>query len=404
MKKIDAFIHEYNDCQLKATEKFPPFVVREFSPLTFLSVRTGYTTEINKASELWKFADCMHETRYEENLNLLGDALSQREFELLEGIVLDVLRLTSDISNPVVVKNALTRALLHLRCIRAIAKQRGKQLNELKVLEIGPGSGYLGLICNKEHINYYGLEITQSLYVYQHFLWTNLGNKVLKECTITDDISKESFVHIPWWTFVDEKLILPNFDIVVINHAVNEIPPMGFKFEIQRLLDSFDQGVLMVEKWGGGPYSENCEYLDDIGALFLHQSHIPNSKYLPVSILKIPKLYKSDSITEEVDGFYKKLVSKIKGYLRYLLNKVAFLFILKEIRGLYKKFDSRRIINKFYFAEITTEVSVFFEMVREKINKKKIDQFYFDLKSKGYNIHTKDEEFFRFINKKNPSI
>jgi hypothetical protein len=404
MKKIDTFIQQYNNHQIDSIEKFPPYVVREFTPLTFLSVNTSYRTEIKKSTELWKFADCMQETRYEENLQLLGGALSQREFDLSQEIVLKVLGLTLEIGNPVVVKNSLTRALLHLRCIKAIAKFKGKQLDQLKILEIGPGSGYLGLICNLENINYYGLEITQSLYVYQHFLWSNLGSKILKECFLPEDVSRESFAHIPWWTFVDEKLILPKFDIVVMNHVVNEISPMGFRFEIQRLLDSFDQGILMVEKWGGGLYSENCEYLDNIGVSFLHQSHVSNSKYLPVSILKFPKSNSSDSISNDVEAFYKKLGLKTKRYLKHLINDMGFFYILKEIKDLCKIVLLRRRINKFYSSEIITNMSVFFKMDREQISKEDLDKFYLDLKLNGYNIHTKDEEFLRFIRKNNPDI
>jgi hypothetical protein len=97
---------------------------------------------------------------------------------------------------------------------------------------------------------------------------------------------------------------------------------------------------------------------------------------------------------------------KIKINLQFLKDTQNlmdhFFYILKEIKDLCKIVLLRRRINKFYSSEIITNMSVFFKMDREQISKEDLDKFYLDLKLNGYNIHTKDEEFLRFIRKNNP--
>jgi hypothetical protein len=132
-------IDRYFELNLKATEDLSPFVVREFSPSTFH--RFNYSTEIRQKSDLWKFADCQHENRFNENIDLLGGAISQREFEWIKEISVKVLELTADMNHPVVVKNSITRAVLHLRAILGAAAVKGKQsekLSEWYLPRIGP--------------------------------------------------------------------------------------------------------------------------------------------------------------------------------------------------------------------------------------------------------------------------
>lgn len=74
-------IDRYYELNLKASEDFPPFVVREFSPSTFH--RFNYSTEIRQESDLWKFADCQYENRFNENIDLLG---GQSHKENLSGL------------------------------------------------------------------------------------------------------------------------------------------------------------------------------------------------------------------------------------------------------------------------------------------------------------------------------
>jgi len=85
MQSLQNFISIYNDLHSKAIEKFSPYLVREFNPQTFNNF--GYTTQISVSDELWKFADCMHENRYEENLKLLHYSLDANEFDQLKNFV-----------------------------------------------------------------------------------------------------------------------------------------------------------------------------------------------------------------------------------------------------------------------------------------------------------------------------
>lgn len=100
--------HEYDEYESEAIRKLPPYLVREFIPLTFHNY--GFQTRIKASDELWKFADSMQEFRFESNLNnLLGGGFTKTEFELVQQITELTVSFTERLGSPVVGRNALTR-------------------------------------------------------------------------------------------------------------------------------------------------------------------------------------------------------------------------------------------------------------------------------------------------------
>jgi len=397
MTDFQKTIDRYYELNAKALEDLPPFVVREFSPLTFQ--RFNYSTEVRQKSDLWKFADCQHENRFNENIDLLGGAISQREFDWIKEISVKVLELTADMNHPVVVKNSITRAVLHLRAILGAAALKGKKIEDLSVMEIGPGSGYLGLLCRKNKIKYWGCDVTQSLSLYQNYIWNELEPNSLRDGNNSNIQVDDQFVQLPWWLMTDRNFSLPCFDVVVINHAVNEISPMGFMFEIERLQNTFKNGLLLVEGWGGGSFHHNCFYLDELGATTLHQSHSTSSKYLAVSILQIPSTHSKCS-EDRVMEIKQSILYNLKELIKTIISGTNSYFIFRSIKNQLKEILKNKLLEKFYLNEIITKNSIFFIKKKESIPKSELLKFYDQLASNGVSFYSEDELFCNFIKSK----
>ena len=369
-------IQNYEDYQISAIKKFAPYVVREFLPLTFHDVQ--FQANIQDLSELWKFTDSQQEFRFHENLKLLNGGLTKDEFELFRRATQTIVDFSSSMNKPVFGRNALTRSFISLRAIHGIAKSMNKQLKDIKILEIGPGSGYLGLILGLMDVGvkYWSLEVTQSLYLYQNHIWRRaLGDKVFEYLDVTNPPSQnqEEFVHIPWWTWANYNSKIPNVDILVINHAVNEISPKGFMHLMAKLSSNLETLQMVVEGWGGGRYHSNLETLLHSGfnLTHSHHDHHPNSKYLPVSVGNFEnKINKEFSLAEKMMAVFSKRLAKHYG--------------------------SHLIQKQFYHSQKIHQISKFF---LNPVPTKKIDTLddFYDTYGKTVSRWTDDEIFGNYI-------
>lgn len=135
--------------------------MRAFTPITFRNL--GFNTEIKSKDELWKYIDTQHEGRYFENMALLGGGITESEFELLQEAVDICMKFTKTIGKELIPINALTRSLISYRAINSYYTSLNKAPS---VLEIGAGSGYLGLLCGISGWWYSSLDVTKSLITY----------------------------------------------------------------------------------------------------------------------------------------------------------------------------------------------------------------------------------------------
>lgn len=197
----------------------------------------------------------------------------------------------------------------------------------------------------------------------------------------------------------DRNFSLPCFDVVVINHAVNEISSMGFMFEIERLRNTLKNGLLLVEGWGGGSFHHNCFYLDELSATLLHQSHSVSSKYLAVSLLQIPSAY-SESSEDRVMEIEQSILHKLKESIKTMISNTHIYFIFRSIKNQLKKILKNKVLEKFYLNEIITKNSIFFIKKKESIPKSELLKFYDQLASNGVSFYSEDELFCNFIKNK----
>lgn len=222
------FIQNYTQVENENLSLTSNFLARAFVPVTFRNL--GFNTEIKSENELWKYIDTQHEGRYDKNLSLLNYALTADEFELLKEALNICIKFTKSLNKELIPRNALSRSLISYRAINSFSKN----LNTIpSVLEIGPGSGYLGLLCGISGWRYSAIDVSKSLVTYQNSLWNFAGFKV-KFAEVGFTYSDSDFLQIPWWVWCKPVLPLPEREILVANHVIQEMTPLSLSHTIKR--------------------------------------------------------------------------------------------------------------------------------------------------------------------------
>ena len=216
----------------------------------------------------------------------------------------------------------MTRSLISYRAIKSYCESLAQIPS---VLEVGPGSGYLGLLCGISGWQYSSLDVTQSLITYQNALWNFAGFKTkFAEAGIT--YSDSEFMQIPWWIWVDTKNSLPKRKILVANHVIQEMTPFSLAFTIKRS-KNIGAEYILAEGLGYGKYQNNINIINK-NSVLIHYNSLKSS-YQKVWIWKIDykdKLDNADflkstpkSKKEFVIGFFLK--NKILANLYRRINK-----------------------------------------------------------------------------------
>jgi hypothetical protein len=231
----------------------PNRVIEAFHPETFSA--TGYPVHIRDEGELWRYVDVMHETRLEQTVNQVLGGLTDEEFALFGRAVRFMIGFTqAQFGHALRCENALLRAMNIYRYIKA--------LKPSTVMELGPGSGYLGLLLILDGIGYIACENTQAFYLLQNRLWQAAAGVRFLELAedgrslreVLSGLPDAAAVHVPWWKVVDLDLAnLPgSLDVVTANHCLTEMQPNAMKYYL-RMASSLLQplpGAFVFEGWG----------------------------------------------------------------------------------------------------------------------------------------------------------
>jgi len=207
-------ILEYKKQEIEQIEKSSIFEIQGFSPFMFRN--EGIKVDIDKIYEIWKFLDSMHTSGYKNNVKLgLKDKITLEEINLVKYCLrksLDLLNKTNSekIFIPI---NSISRALISYRFI---TKQVDK--NE-KIIEWGPGSGFLGLMLLKSGYNYSAMDVAMGFYILQDILWS-------------EEIKKKDFKHYKWWEWIKEKDNI--YENIIATHMLAEMHPEALKFNLRR--------------------------------------------------------------------------------------------------------------------------------------------------------------------------
>ncbi len=245
---MENLVEKYNQAEREGRSTVSNRAIEAFSIELWNTI--GYPFKINNESELWRYHDVMQEGRFESNLRLISN-FTDHEFELLTKTARQILSFSErhfPIRNSG--KHALTRSLYQYQLIMKNRPHDGP----LKILEIGPGSGYLGMLLANDGHEYYAMDAAQAFYLYQKKLWSDVcGAGYFDYSEASSRPENARITHIPWWQFANLSIPLPNIDIVTINHALAEMHENAVKTIFARLYTMWgddDKKIVIAESLG----------------------------------------------------------------------------------------------------------------------------------------------------------
>jgi len=241
-------VNKYNQAEQAGRATVSNRAIECFSLEVFTTL--GYPCRIDDESELWRYHDVMQEGRFKQNLRLIS-SYSDHEFELVTKTAKQILSFSErhlPIRNSG--KHALTRSLYQYQLLMKHRPHDGP----LRILEIGPGSGYLGLLLANDGHQYFAMDAAQALYLYQKKLWSDIyGSDYFDYSESTSRLDTAKVTHIPWWRFANLSIPIPDVDIVTINHALCEMHPQAVKIIFARLYSAWgdtEKKLVLAESWG----------------------------------------------------------------------------------------------------------------------------------------------------------
>ena len=224
----------------------------------------GYPFKVDIESELWRYHDVMQEGRFKRNLRLIG-SYSEHEFDLVTKTAKQILGFSErhlPIRNSG--KHALTRSLYQYQLLMKHRPLDGP----LRILEIGPGSGYLGMLLANDGHQYFAMDAAQAFYLYQKKLWSDIyGADYFDYSEPSSRPDTAKITHIPWWQFANLSIPIPDVDIVTINHALAEMHPQAVKTIFARLYSAWgdtDKKMLLAESLGYDYFKRKQAMFTDI--------------------------------------------------------------------------------------------------------------------------------------------
>ena len=243
-------VAQYNEAELHGRATVSNTVIEAFA-LEVFSV-LGYPFKVGSEAELWRYHDSMQDGRFEGNLRLILD--SEHDFDLVRKTAKQIL----DFSERCLPfrscgKNALTRSLYQFQLIIKNRPHDGK----LKILEIGPGSGYLGILLANDGHEYFAMDAAQAFYLYQKKIWSHIFHADYFD--YSESVNRPintKITHLPWWRFADLSVALPEIDIVTVNHALAEMHENAVKLifsRLYRLWGDNSRRIVLAESLG-------CDY------------------------------------------------------------------------------------------------------------------------------------------------
>lgn len=251
----NAMIASYNAAELTGRRVIPNVAISAFSPEVFQLI--GYPHRIVDASELWRYHDVMQDGRLVVNLSLIGKAMDQ-QFEVVREAAAAIMRFSENsFGFRSAGKDMFSRAVYQYSLIEMALSGVPKPW---KVLEVGPGCGYLGVMLGLSGHSYVALEASQAFWIYQNALFGSVfGHEYANGLS---DEEESRIRHLPWWRFCTEGFELPSLTACTANHMLAEMNASALIHLTRKLASSQSDGFKIVaEDLGLCRYNEEHETL-----------------------------------------------------------------------------------------------------------------------------------------------
>ncbi len=238
----------YDKLEREALKTLPNRALQAFGCFAFNQF--GYPSRVGDASELWRFIDVMHEGNFEHHLKVLR-WVSEEELELASWLAKGTFEYsTRNFGRPLTGRHCITAALIQLRGMRRIEALP----KTTRVLELGPGSGFLSLLMAKVGYAVDTVEVSQAFALHQahffkHFLPESSASFADSQYEFDPSAAPElgCIRQIPWWSYGDNGPITQNYDLLTANHALAEFHPDGLLYMMKRF------GAMHFARWGRSP-------------------------------------------------------------------------------------------------------------------------------------------------------
>lgn len=260
----------YDNCESIGSSLLPIPLLMAYQPITFNS--TSYPVKIKHVEEILRYSDhnCEPETPilYSPNsiFKLVGyqNNFTHDEFDLVNELRQTISEsLGKDFDRPIKPLSNLLAQTGPFRVVSSIASSLSSE-TPISLFEIGPGVGYLGALSAYIGANYYSFDVTQSLYIWQNYLFSKISkNKFIDTFQDNKFHPNPSFnnIHLPWWQYVNflDNCSL-NVDIVYSNSNLGEMSPTALMIALnisKKMLEKSKIGLFYY--FSTGMTSQNSE-------------------------------------------------------------------------------------------------------------------------------------------------
>ena len=229
-------ISKYDKAEQQGRSLIPNRAIQAFGLDVFSAA--GYPYRIAQASELWRYHDVMHHGRFERNLALIGEDLDTGLLSTAKSAVNVLVSFSrSRFGFESAAKDMMSRAIYQFKLLSAALSGEPRPWT---VMEVGPGSGYLGLLLGLDGHKYIALEASQAFFIYQSTLYSDVFGDAYSDGL--DGDSGAQISHMPWWSFCAEASCIPHLTAVTANHMLAEMNKLGVSFLFEKLQRSQREG------------------------------------------------------------------------------------------------------------------------------------------------------------------
>lgn len=328
---IDAYERAERDAWEKLSNRF----IRAFRPTTFIA--RGFPIQVYSEQELVRYIDSQHAECIDRYFyrNLTG-GLTELEFLRAMQLIKTLYWYTSRTYGEKFL--TINPVLASICCLRGIEAAVGTDRN-IKIFEIGAGSGILGCLLVRCGFRYVATDVTQAFYLLQNRLLSLFDENM---CELAYDTQQyyadHQTAHVPYWALWDMKNQIDDIDIFVCNHALLEIDESALRFYLrfgQDAMKNSNYGLLLFQGTGWST-SMDFSSLIELFALYGYslcyfdgQSQIGIFTLRDVSSISDALLKKSDhsdnallytEYAQEIVSNYRSLIGRISVGKETFLN------------------------------------------------------------------------------------
>ena len=249
---MEISIHQYDEYERQAIVRLSYPAIRAFRPAAF--TQANFPARISDERELLRYCDIMNELD-SEPVFFREKLYSRTEAALMTSISTEIETITDKLfSRATQPFMCLFAPVIMLRAVVALCKN----CRNATVMEIGPGSGFLGaylIQASREfsdlnfRLRYRSTDNAQALYLWQNRLFGHLGAEGFADYALVEQVPtnvEEPVASIPWWHFAESFRRPWKADVIVCDAAMGEMEASAANYVIR----TRSRNVERISYWG----------------------------------------------------------------------------------------------------------------------------------------------------------